>query len=77
MAPLGKPVVPDLVHHGHELGAHEDDPGAAVADGVGDFVGGEAPVDDGVGRAHQRAGQGDLQAGRVVLVQKGDPVAGA
>ena len=50
---------------------------AGVVDGVVDLVGGRAPVDDRVGRAEQRGGHGELDAGRVVLVEEGHDVAAA
>ena len=68
---------PHLLDQGGELRPHEGEARLGVVEDVGDLVGREAEVHHRVGRPRQGAGQGRLQAGGVVLVQEGDPVAGA
>ena len=70
----GQPVA-DLVDQRHQLRPDEQELGARVVDGVVDLVAGEAEVDDRVGRPERRRRQGQLDAGRVVLVEERDHVA--
>lgn len=51
-------------------------PGLRVVEDVAELVRRQAEVDHRVRRAHQRGGQGQLEAGRMVLVQERDAVPG-
>ena len=68
-------TVAQLLDQRHQLAADEQHPGARVVDGVVDLVAGQPEVDDRVGRADQGAGEGQLHAGRVVLVEERHHVA--
>ncbi len=69
--------VAELLHERHQLGADQQQLRARVVDGVVDLVAREPEVDDRVGRADHRAREGELHAGRVVLVEEGHHVAAA
>ena len=72
----GQPVA-ELLDQRHQLGADEQHPRARVVDGVVDLVAGQPEVDDRVGRADRERGEGQLHAGRVVLVEERHHVAAA
>ena len=68
--------VAQLLDGAGELRPDEEQARLRVVDHVGDLGRREPEVDDGVGGADLRAGQRQLEAGRVVEVEHGDAVAG-
>ena len=68
-------LVADLVDARPQLRADDQHLGAGVVEHVVELVGGQPEVDDRVGRAQRGGGEGQLDAGRVVLVEERDDVA--